>query len=1071
LPAALAAAAILFVCTPASAKNKLLATPNTVATVASLEVYGYPTETWADVPATGLIQALDSSGSPIDGYNGVVMVTTSQSSTPIPVAMEEGEGVFFAAFATADTGTNTETITATGTAVNSSGKTVTVTGTQTGITVYSTAQFVVTVSTDTVDDGYSSDVPTYCTDQSLPGATPDKNCSLREALYAADQAYFISDEGATITFSSSVFKSATTITLTPYNSDEEEFGALYVPPAVAVIGPTTVSSSTLTNLVTISGNNAGSVLYTDYDPSYPGTALANLNITGGNGTCATGDCWLGGGINNWDTLTLTNVNLTGNTGDSGGAIINWDGAILISGGTISGNTSTAADTDYGDAGAILDLDYHVEDDAVAAVSATPTHRGAANHAASARHSSGSMSSVFGMHSGNSRLLAEVQARRTARINKMSARHAAKAAKIKPAQEGTGNIGVGPDYVYGVQTLNGVTISGNTGGYAGGIYSWAYLTGDNVTFSKNTANFGAGALVSDCYHDGCYESDDYYDGNSLFANSIVNQNSGGYAGGAVTVDDAYLAVSDSTFSSNTSSGEEGDQDAGGVVTFYGAESDFLYDTFAGNISTSTGGAGALFVDDETDGYIWVGSDTLTGNSGFYGAAAASSDDSEEGDYTDVDNSLIAGNTTTDPNASTDGTGGDENGLYLDTGYVVGSIATALAPLGNYGGPTETVVPLPGNPAICAGDPDFLAYLISYYNFATMDQRGYPSFNTTYPGFSSESPCVDSGAVQSNFSISFTTEPLATVPPASVGTFSAAVTVSESGTPVSIAGIGVSATPVYVSDPLSDSIAGTLTGGSATTNASGVASFGSLGITAANETTDYLLATLGLYPNASLSAASTNAQPAGLTAASYANLTAQSTDFTVGALDFTIAPTDSSDSYQTLMPGSTISFQVTTTPIYPPNYAGPLTIECVNNCGLPTGYTVTFTPSTISANAGAYTFTVSITAPLTGSTTQTVMMRKTPAAPAATARKYGPLALALLLLPLVGTRRMRRRAGKLARLVCLLVALAASLAVSTLMTSCNGNSNGYFTQAPQNYSVTVTATAGSYTHTYQFTLNVQ
>ena len=85
-----------------------------------------------------------------------------------------------------------------------------------------------------------------------------------------------------------------------------------------------------------------SLLLADNDPSYPGVALANLNFTNGDGTENTGDAWIGGGINNYDTMTVTNCNFTNNKGNGAGAIYNWDGAMLITGGTFSGNTSTGA---------------------------------------------------------------------------------------------------------------------------------------------------------------------------------------------------------------------------------------------------------------------------------------------------------------------------------------------------------------------------------------------------------------------------------------------------------------------------------------------------------------------------------------------------------------------------------------------------------------------------------------------------------------------------------------------------------------------------------------------------------
>jgi hypothetical protein len=66
----------------------------------------------------------------------------------------------------------------------------------------------------------------------------------------------------------------------------------------------------------------------------------------------------------------------------------------------------------------------------------------------------------------------------------------------------------------------------------------------------------------------------------------------------------------------------------------------------------------------------------------------------------------------------------------------------------GGPTQTVLPLPGSPAICLGSP-------SPVLAGDTDQRGFPRPNTTYAGHSSTNPCVDAGAVQTNYqSMQFT-----------------------------------------------------------------------------------------------------------------------------------------------------------------------------------------------------------------------------------------------------------------------------------------------------------------------------
>ena len=88
------------------------------------------------------------------------------------------------------------------------------------------------------------------------------------------------------------------------------------------------------------------------------------------------------------------------------------------------------------------------------------------------------------------------------------------------------------------------------------------------------------------------------------------------------------------------------------------------------------------------------------------------------------------------------------------------------------------PLPGSPAICAG------IVADIPTGVSTDQRGLPR-TTTYLA---NPPCVDSGPVQTNYSLAFSTEPPSTIPANS--NFTAAVQVKESGNPFPISGIDIS-----------------------------------------------------------------------------------------------------------------------------------------------------------------------------------------------------------------------------------------------------------------------------------------
>ena len=177
-------------------------------------------------------------------------------------------------------------------------------------------------------------------------------------------------------------------------------------------------------------------------------------------------------------------------------------------------------------------------------------------------------------------------------------------------------------------------------------------------------------------------------------------------------------------------------------------------------------------------------------------------------------------------------------------------------------------------------------------------------------------------------------------------------------------------------------------------------------------------------------------------------------TVAPLDFTM--TIAGPSTATVVPGSSIQYQVTVTPDYG-SYGGTVNFTVA---GLPPGATVTFSPASIAANGGSQTITVTIHAP------PATAMEHAPSPPA-TGRRMEPFALAFLVLFGAGAMRRNRRA--LRRSLYVVVLLAVGAAAATL-SGC-GTSNGFFNQAAQNYSVTITATSGTLAHTAAVTLNVQ
>jgi sugar lactone lactonase YvrE len=173
--------------------------------------------------------------------------------------------------------------------------------------------------------------------------------------------------------------------------------------------------------------------------------------------------------------------------------------------------------------------------------------------------------------------------------------------------------------------------------------------------------------------------------------------------------------------------------------------------------------------------------------------------------------------------------------------------------------------------------------------------------------------------------------------------------------------------------------------------------------------------------------------------------------VAPLGFTFAITGSSTS--TVSPGQSTTYQAAIAPLYG-SYPGTVSFTAT---GLPGDATATFSPSSIAANGGAQNVTVTIT-----TTALAALLNRTPSA--ISGRRMTPLALAFLML--LGAGGLRRRGRMLRGPLCVLALLGAGLAVVGL-----SGCGAYFKLTPQNYTVKVTATAGSVQQKATVTLTVQ
>jgi predicted outer membrane repeat protein len=278
-------------------------------------------------------------------------------------------------------------------------------------------------------------------------------------------------------------------------------------------------------------------------------------------------------------------------------------------------------------------------------------------------------------------------------------------------------------------LNSLTITrGQAGLYGGGIDNGGTLTLNNCTLSGNSATEGGGGIYSygtltlnQCTLSGNSTSGDIY--------SVL--------GGGGIYNLGTLALNQCTLSGNSAEG------AGGGILNEGTC------TLTMNQCTLTGNSGPLGGGIHSGGTLTLNQCTLSGNTG--GGIR-----SGEGPLT-MTNTIVSGNYGADivSNGGAVNYGGSNlvqsvsNSGGTITGPAPITSAPDLAPLGNYGGPTQTMPPLPGSPAIGAGS-------VAANTFST-DQRGYPR---------TQNGLIDLGAVESLTLPPFTATPTSGTAPLSV-----------------------------------------------------------------------------------------------------------------------------------------------------------------------------------------------------------------------------------------------------------------------------------------------------------------
>ncbi len=285
------------------------------------------------------------------------------------------------------------------------------------------------------------------------------------------------------------------------------------------------------------------------------------------------------------------------------------------------------------------------------------------------------------------------------------------------------------------TLYGLTIAGgNTGGGAAGIYSGGSLTVIASAISGNSAN-GPGANGGGIY---AASGTLTLTGSTISGNSVTCSGSGclPVSGGGIATALSAVTLTNSTVSGNSANGPSA---GGGGIFINSGTLALTNSTVSGNSVTCSGSGCAI-----AGGGIFNDSGTLA-----------------------LTNSIVAGNSTSTSGGAS-ASYADINGTYTDNGGNVAdnsssdtspyqsTILLSALQLNGIGATLQTMIPLPGSVAICAGKQSNIP------SGVTTDERGYPNTNTTYSGYNLTTRCVDAGAVQTDYtSVGFVTQPTNTV----------------------------------------------------------------------------------------------------------------------------------------------------------------------------------------------------------------------------------------------------------------------------------------------------------------------
>lgn len=255
------------------------------------------------------------------------------------------------------------------------------------------------------------------------------------------------------------------------------------------------------------------------------------------------------------------------------------------------------------------------------------------------------------------------------------------------------LGGGVDITGGTLHLRDSVLQVNSASNGGGIAVGAgsTLTATGTTFANNTTSaVGGGAII--------VQGSATVTGNTFIGNTApIN-------GGAINVQPSGLLTAvNNTFRANTSGSLGGAFSSLGTTTL-------INNTFSANVASS----GAVLATGNADATLH--------NNVFADNSASSSPSVLAGAFTASSHNVFFNNRAA-------GLADDQTGQ--GTVNYVTTTTQPLGPLGNHGGLTQTMLPLQGGAAICAGSTALLPGGIS------QDQRGFQRVTGT---------CIDAGSVQ-------------------------------------------------------------------------------------------------------------------------------------------------------------------------------------------------------------------------------------------------------------------------------------------------------------------------------------